>query len=172
MHGFTWCWNRRRRWHCSCCTPPLATGSGEKKQWPHWFWPPFLASSCFLLFSFPPSLFCFLFPFFSFHSNEQKLLLFSAFYMLLPLFSFRFSVAPSFPSSIVCISVEIMREMAMRTCYAGWVHAPASMFFLLSTVLLSALSLVTLPSFLLFSVLLPFFFFFFLLSPQVSKGFI
>ena len=46
----------------------------RKKQWPRWFWPLFLASSCFLLFSFPPSLFCFLFPFFSFHTNEQKLL--------------------------------------------------------------------------------------------------
>jgi len=128
--------------------------------------PVFFSSLSLLLCS------AFFFLFFSFHSNEHKLLLFSAFYLLLPLFSFCFSIAPSFPSPIVCLSVEIMREMAMITCYAGWVHAPASMFFLLLTVLLSALSLVTLPSFLLFSVLLPFFFFFFLLSPQVSKGFI
>jgi hypothetical protein len=30
--------------------------------------------------------------------------------------------------------VEMMREIAMKACYAGWVHAPASVFFLLSTV--------------------------------------
>jgi hypothetical protein len=52
----------------------------KKKQWPRWFWPLFLASSYFLLFSFPPSMFYFLFPFFSFYTREQKLM-FSAFYL-------------------------------------------------------------------------------------------
>ena len=27
------------------------------------------------------------------------------------------------------LSVEMMREMSMKACYAGWVHAPASVFF-------------------------------------------
>ena len=76
--------------------------------------PVFFSSLSLLLYS---ALF-FLF-FFSFHSNEQKLILFSAFYLLLPLLSFHFSAAPSFPSPIVCLSVEMIREMAMGTCYAG-----------------------------------------------------
>jgi hypothetical protein len=37
---------------------------GQQKRWPRRFWPLFLASSYFLLFSFPPSLFCFFFSFF------------------------------------------------------------------------------------------------------------
>jgi len=35
---------------------------------------------------------------------------------------------------LILLSVEMMRETAMKTCYAGWVHAPASVFFLLLTV--------------------------------------
>jgi len=109
----------------------------------------FLASSCFLLFSFPPSLFCFPFPFSLFTVNEQKLLMFSAFYLYSLYSLFIFSTAPSFPSPIACLSVEMMREMAMKACYAGWVHAPASVFFFAfdSVVLLSFfLSFLSFPS--------------------------
>jgi hypothetical protein len=35
---------------------------------------------------------------------------------------------------LILLSVEMMRETTMKTCYAGWVHAPASVFFLLLTV--------------------------------------
>jgi len=76
----------------------------------------FLFSS--LLFSFPP-LFCFPFPFSLFTVNEQKLLLFSALYLYSLCSLFIFSAAPSFPSPIACLSVEMMREMAMKACYAG-----------------------------------------------------
>jgi len=30
---------------------------------------------------------------------------------------------------LLMLSVEMMRETVMKTCYAGWVHAPASVFF-------------------------------------------
>jgi len=35
----------------------------------------------------------------------------------------------SFSFLLLMLSVEMMRETAMKTCYAGWVHAPASVFF-------------------------------------------
>ena len=40
----------------------------------------------------------------------------------------------SFSFLLLMLSVEMMRETTMKTCYAGWVHAPASVFFLLLTV--------------------------------------
>jgi len=35
----------------------------------------------------------------------------------------------SFSFLLLMLSMEMMRETAMKTCYAGWVHAPASVFF-------------------------------------------
>ena len=77
---------------------------------------------CFFLFSsllFPSFSVLLSFFFFSFHSNEQKLFLFSAFYLYSLCSFFIFSAAPSFPSPITCLSVKMMREMAMKACYAG-----------------------------------------------------
>jgi len=68
----------------------------EKKQWPRWFWPLFLASSSFLLFSFPPSLFCFLFPFFLFSQSRTETpvlcVLSARLWLFFLLFSLRFSL--------------------------------------------------------------------------------
>jgi len=35
----------------------------------------------------------------------------------------------SFSFLLLMLSVEMMRETAMKTCYASWVHAPTSVFF-------------------------------------------
>jgi len=35
----------------------------------------------------------------------------------------------SFSFLLLMLSVEMMRAMVMKACYAGWVHAPASVFF-------------------------------------------
>jgi hypothetical protein len=63
------------------------------------------------------------------------------------------------------LSVEMMRETAMKTCYAGWVHAPASVFFLLLTVafcfLFSFVPLLSFSAWLPFSFFLVFLFSFF-----------
>jgi len=48
---------------------------------------------------------------------------------------------------LLMLSLEMMRKMVMKACYAGWVHILASVFFLLSIVSLSAPSIVTLSPF-------------------------
>jgi len=72
MHGLTWRWNRRRRWHCSCCTQSLAIGSSKKKTMATLV----LASfPCFFLFSsllFPSFYVLLSFSFFLFLQSRTK----------------------------------------------------------------------------------------------------
>jgi hypothetical protein len=92
----------------------------------------------------------------------------------------------SFSFLLLMLSVEMMRETAMKTCYAGWVHAPASVFFCFwqwrsAFFFLSFLSFLFLPGFpslfflsffSRFSLFSPFFFcfffFFFRSAPEAS----
>ena len=148
MHGLTWRWNRRRRWQLQLLHP--AGGYWfwrEKKQWPRWFWPLFLASSYFLLFSFPPSLFCFLFlESWRWIDEDDR--------------CWSFCVQPmvaasrdnesdghagfglcSFSLLLLMLSLEMTKMTAMKACCAGGVVALASVFSLLLTVSLLWFSL-------------------------------